>query len=72
MDDTTSQRFIVSTYWSGSLTIATMRGFDTEVECWEYLKKEGHLTTIGRKDMFVRVYELFTDKPPRKCKPPKE
>jgi hypothetical protein len=63
--------FIASAYWNGAMNVTDLRYFETEVECWEYLKTAGHWTPKRSDAMFVRVYEVFTDKKPRKCNPPK-
>jgi hypothetical protein len=47
------------------MNVNDMRTFETEPEAHEYIR-----TIVGPYGG-SRVYELFSDKPPRLCKPPK-
>lgn len=59
------QIFMVSINWRGPLNIDAMRTYPTEQECWDYGDK---IQDMGGT---IKVYELFSDKPPRLCKKPK-
>ena len=50
------------------MNVNHLRTFDTEAECWEYLQKE-HARNY--KSNFVRVYEVNSHGPPKRCNKPK-
>ncbi len=58
--------FIASTYWNGAMNVNNMRLCDTEEEAWKWI--ETVAVPIQYELGFVRVYEVFKDKPPRLCK----
>lgn len=54
--------FIVSSNWRGVLNIGNMRTFDTEADCMAYV-----IANKWDKQEDYRIYEVFSDKPPRLC-----
>lgn len=64
--------FIVSTYWNGSMCTQDMRIVDREVEAIDYLvglaKDRDQADRLKSFMRWTRIYEVFSDKPPRLVK----
>ena len=58
--------FLASAYYRGALNVNRMRTFDDEDKAHDYVAS---FTSMYEES---RVYELYEDKPPRLCKPPKK
>ncbi len=65
MAEETKGNFLASSYYRGALNVNDMRHFDNEQAAHDYISSS--ISQYGDS----RVYELFSDKPPRLCKRPK-
>ena len=67
---TQPSRYLVSSYWRGAINVGQMRTFDEFAEACNYalqLKPAGD-DDGGYFSTFVRVYQIFDDKPPVQIK----
>jgi len=67
---TQPSRYLVSSYWRGAINVGQMRTFDLLSDATAYALQ---LRPAGEDDggyfsTFVRVYQIFDDKPPVQIK----
>ena len=63
-----SKQFLVSSYWRGAMNVSNMRVFDDIDQAVKYAHSIDIDPMPNEFSCFVRVYELFTDKPPTQIK----